>query len=281
MRVQSKTPVFLVGCPRSGTTLLQSLLAAHPDIISFPESKFFQYFTPEYERRRKRLGFISQRLKPWLKHYFTDELGRSDLLTYFPVIPLQFLYVRQFIKVLSLLAEEQGKPLFLEKTPQHIFYIHTIEKYIPNAKIIHLLRSGTDVVASLYEVTHRYPQGWDGKWEIDRCVDHWKQAVKLSLNTKNKLNHHLVSYEQLTETPEIVLKKICHFLSIADDQNLIKNYSKAASPLLQPNHGRTVDTQKINPSQSEKFNRIFDGSQRQYIFDQVAEVNQQIQDLDH
>jgi hypothetical protein len=35
--------IFLVGAPRSGTTILQSLLAAHPEVISFPESKFFHY----------------------------------------------------------------------------------------------------------------------------------------------------------------------------------------------------------------------------------------------
>ncbi|MGL4503377.1 MAG: sulfotransferase family protein, partial [Planktothrix sp.] len=41
-----KNRIFLVGCPRSGTTLLQSLLAAHPQIASFPESHFFQSLAP-------------------------------------------------------------------------------------------------------------------------------------------------------------------------------------------------------------------------------------------
>ncbi|NJL55543.1 sulfotransferase [bacterium] len=36
-------PLFLVGCPRSGTTLLQSMLASHPQIASFPETKFSSF----------------------------------------------------------------------------------------------------------------------------------------------------------------------------------------------------------------------------------------------
>ena len=40
-RIKIKDRIFIVGCPRSGTTLLQSLLAAHPQIHSFPETHFF------------------------------------------------------------------------------------------------------------------------------------------------------------------------------------------------------------------------------------------------
>lgn len=279
MKLQSKTPVFLVGCPRSGTTLLQSLLAAHPHIISFPESKFFQCLTPEYEPRRQRFGLISKQLKPWLNTYFSDHLGRRDLLSHFPSIPLQSMYTQKFIKILSLLAEEQGKPIFLEKTPQHIFYIKLIEKQIDRVKIVHLLRRGTDVIASLYEVTHRYPQGWDGKWEIDRCIDYWKQAVQISLSCKNQPNHHLVTYEHLTEDPEAALKKICHFLGIAYDQNMIQNYSVAAQTLLLESGGRTVKTQGISRSQSNKFEKLFDPSQQQYILERISDINSDLQQL--
>lgn len=279
MRVQSKTPVFLVGCPRSGTTLLQSLLAAHPEIISFPESQFFQYCTPEYELRRKKLGLISKQLKPWLKTYFTEHLDRPELLTHFPVLPLQSLYAQKFIKILSFLAEEQNKQIFLEKTPQHIFYINTIKKYLPNVKIIHLLRSGTDVVASLYEVTHRYPQSWDGKWEIDQCIEHWQQAVNISLSYQNQPNHLLVTYEHLTDDPEAVLKKICNFIDLTYDPNLIQNYRNAAQPLLLQSGGRTVNTQGISRSQSNKFEKLFDPSQQHYIRERVSEINTTLQQM--
>lgn len=272
MKLKSSNPVFLVGCPRSGTTLLQSLLSAHPEIASFPESQFFQYLLPAENSRRRKLGMIAHQLKPWLETYFRNDLKRPELLNYCPQLPLMKLYTQQFFKILSILAAEQGKNIILEKTPQHIFYLETITAYFPNSKIIHLIRKGEDVIASLYEATHQYPQYWDGVWELDKCIEWWSQSFKISQQYANHLNHILVSYEQLLESPEIVLQNLCSFLTLEYYSDMIKNYGKFAQTLTLNVAGRTVNSTQIKSCNSDKFHRIFTNEQQRYILSNLNQI---------
>ena len=137
MQKQLKLPLFLFGCPRSGTTYLQSLLAAHPEIFSLPETKFFHYLFPENEPRRRMLGVASRRLKPKLINFLKDEMNRPDLLKYLPKnIVFIKQYTHRFVKIMNLLAEEKGKSIWLEKTPEHIRNIDYIEKNVSLAKFL-------------------------------------------------------------------------------------------------------------------------------------------------
>ncbi|MGB3535684.1 MAG: sulfotransferase [Microcoleaceae cyanobacterium] len=272
MRFKSNLPIFLLGCPRSGTTLLQSLLSAHPEIASFPESKFFQCLPPAENSRRCKLGIISHQLKPWLKTYFEKDIKRPEMLHYFPKIPLRKLYTQRFFKVLSILAAEQGKSIVLEKTPQHIFYLKEITTYCPQSKVIHLIRNGVDVVASLYEATHRYPQYWDGVWELDQCIDWWNRAVDISQQYAHDPNHLLVIYEQLLENPERVLQKICQFIQLSYYPEMIQNYGKASQYLILDEAGRSVNRSQIKPSNSNKFCRVFTQKQQSYILSSLKPV---------
>lgn len=271
MAFKSTVPIFLVGCPRSGTTLLQSLLSAHPQIASFPESKFFQCLLPAENSRRRQLGIIAHQLKPWLETYFKNDIKRPEMLHYFPKLPLMRLYTQQFFKILSILADEQGKSLVLEKTPQHIFYLETITYYFPNSPVIHLIRKGQDVVASLYEATHQYPQYWDGVWELEKCIDWWNQTCQISQQYAHHPNHILVSYEQLVQNPETVLQKLCNFLEIDYSPEMIKNYGGAAQSLTLEIAGRTVNPSIIQQSSSDKFYRFFSDDQQNYILSKLEE----------
>ncbi len=272
MKQKLKAPIFLFGCPRSGTTLLQSLLATHPEIASFPETKFFLYGVAKYEPKRQKFGLISPRLKPHLKKYFHKEINRPEMLKYFPKIPFIDLYTRSFIKVLNILTIEEGKSLWLEKTPDHILYLDYIEKMLPKARMIHLLRNGSDVVASLYEVTHKYPKQWYKAWDIDYCLERWKESIEISMKHSHKSNHFLVNYDQLVADTPGIIKKICDFLNIEFDERMIEDYGKAAKYLSLEKGGRTV-SQEIKKSGSDKFNKIFDESQKQYILDNISGFN--------
>ncbi len=70
--------IFIVGCPRSGTTLLQSVLAAHHDVFSLPETAFFCSVRPSRWVFR-RLGLVSRLARRILVRIALDH-GRSDLL---------------------------------------------------------------------------------------------------------------------------------------------------------------------------------------------------------
>jgi hypothetical protein len=175
------------------------------------------------------------------------------------------LYTQQFFKTLSILAAEQGKHIVLEKTPQHIFYLEPITHYFPNSKIIHLIRNGQDVVASLYEATHHFPQYWDGVWGLDKCIDWWNKSIQISQQYARHPNHILIRYEQLLEDTETVLQNLCQFLQLNYHPEMIHNYGKASQSLILEVAGRRVNCSQIKSSNSDKFYKIFTEEQQNYI----------------
>ncbi|MEM1168432.1 MAG: sulfotransferase [Cyanobacteria bacterium P01_H01_bin.35] len=275
MKLESKTRLFLVGCPRSGTTLLQSMLAAHPQILSFPETKFFWYLIPLYkERWRRKLKMVSQDFKPRLKEFFVEEINQGELLKKFSKFNfLRSQYTRQFINILDELTVSQGKTIWLEKTPEHLLYIDYIEKNVPGVKFIHLLRNGTDVVASLHEVTQKYPEPWGGDcWDLNLCIRRWVEAVEISRQHIHKSNHILVRYEDVVTNTEAELVKLCQFIGINFTDSMLENYRNASEKLTLENAGRTVK-QEITNRQSEKFQKLFNESERDYIIKKLSKVD--------
>jgi len=270
MQNKLKLPLFLFGCPRSGTTYLQSLLTAHSEIISLPETKFFHYLFPNSEPKKRIFGMASRRLRPKLITLFKDQMNRPDLEEYLPKNILFIKqYTRRFIKIMNLLAEEQGKSIWLEKTPEHIRYIDYIEKNVSQAKFIHIQRNGIDVVASLYETSNKYPKFWYGGFDIDHCIDRWIEAVNITRQHLHKDNHFLVKYEKLVEDTPRVLEELCKFIGIEFDEKMLENYHEAAKSLVRKQSGRTVSQGAVN-TKSQKFYQVFDKSQQEYILSRLA-----------
>lgn len=213
---------FVVGCPRSGTTLLQSLLAAHPGVTSFPESHFLRRLEPDKALYR-RLGLASRRAVPRLEAYVSElrEHG-SDARAALgdwqaPGWPLKWsarVVFRAFVRSLDRVALVRGAGVWIEKTPNHLRYVHLIERYLPRARVIHIVRDGLETVASLYRVTHAHPESWDGAWGLERCVDRWNESISRTAAQAGKPNHCLVRYEKLVERPAEVLAPVCALLGI-------------------------------------------------------------------
>jgi hypothetical protein len=215
--------IFLVGAPRSGTTILQSLLAAHPEVISFPESKFFHYLL--YDK-------FAENLPSRMEAFFKDEIKRPELLQGFDDSQTVAAKVSWFVGILDGLAAEQNKTIWLEKTPEHIYFIEDIERFLPDAKFIHILRNSMDCIASMYEATRDFNELWGGGWDLDRCIDRWKYAVLTSYKYLNKSNHILVKYEDLVDNKKLVLEDICNFLEIEYDAGMLINYKEIAASLV-------------------------------------------------
>jgi hypothetical protein len=274
MKNQPKTSIFVVGCPRSGTTLLQSLLAAHPQILSFPESKFFHYLVPLYEPRRRAWGLVSRQFKPRLNKFFQEDLGRSELLLGWPKLPLQQQYTRKFIQILDQLTQEQGKTIWVEKTPEHIYYVDDIVKLVPHSRFIHIIRNGADVIASLYQVTREHPRLWKGAWSLEFCIERWIQAIEISRRYLHQPRHCMVRYEQLVENPALELPKLCQFMGVDFQQRMLKDYQVAAQQVtLAVEPWKAAATKPIAKAKSEKFYQVFDATQREYILQRVSGVS--------
>lgn len=145
------SPIFIVGAPRSGTTLMRNMLNRHPAIAISRETEFYHYIY----RRRRIFGSLSDlgNRKRLVKEYLsTQRIQRMNL-------DLQALeqklleegvtYEALFASLLSFYARAHGKRRCGEKTPQHALFTEVLCRWYPDARIIHILRDPRDVVASL------------------------------------------------------------------------------------------------------------------------------------
>lgn len=265
--------LFIVGSPRSGTTLLQSMLASHAQITSFPESHFFKYLVFNQRRWSLTLGSLgfappgaNRRFREFLREMNQEQM--QNALPPFTVFSKQ--YAQAFVEILDTLTEQQGKSIWLEKTPGHLYCIDCIERWVPGAKFIHILRNGIDVVASQYEVTHKYPEIWGGKRDVDQCIQRWIKDVKISQSYLNRPNNILVRYERLLKEPELVLKKLCQFIGVSFNESMLQNYSDTFEQIVLENEAwKTPVREKILRTNSRKFYEILDEDQQSYILEQL------------
>jgi LPS sulfotransferase NodH len=274
MSVSQKGKLFLVGCPRSGTTLLQSLLASHPEIISFPESHFFRKLIS----KRALWHRIFQIASPVAKshfHEFLHQIGHEEMKSYLPNNAI-FLsqYTQAFVSVLDELTRQQNKSFWLEKTPGHLRYVDYIENMVPHSKFIHIVRNGIDVVASLYDVTHRYPQIWGKPYDIDKCIQDWTRAIRQTSSHSHKLNHFVVRYEKLVENPHDILGELCDFIGTDFNEKMLQNYQITAKQVtLTHESWKEAASNTIVNKNDRKFYDLFNEEQRFYILEKLSNIN--------
>lgn len=138
--------VFVVGCPRSGTTWVQLLLAQHPSVATVMETHVFS----EY------LGSLN---KKW-----EQQKSRSATVGLRPLLSEDEFYALcgDFAeKVLQKIADTNpAATVTLEKTPQHVRHAQFILALFPNAHFIHIVRDPRSVVSSLRAAAHSWGSTW-------------------------------------------------------------------------------------------------------------------------
>jgi len=289
-RVPPRGRVFLVGTPRSGTTLLQSLLGSHSAISSFPESHFFIRSRSSFRLFRK-LGLASRSARTQLARFLeeVEALQGSRLVDSGVEAPRPMLfrrsYLRYFIATLDTLARSRGSSVWIEKTPDHIGYIDEISRLVPGARFIHLIRDPADVVASLYEVTREHPGFWGGPRSIDECFDKWLRNYRRSLSLADHPNHTLVRYEQLVARPESVLQSLCDFLGVDFEAKMLEAHGHAAFGITAAYEPwKAGAARPIEDRSRLKFAAIFGPRQQAHLIERMREAGvsllPDVQDMD-
>jgi hypothetical protein len=209
--------VFIVGFPRSGTTLLQSLLAAHPDVFSLPETFFFDRLVPR-RRRDRRLGRPGPRARSALAQleHFGVPPAPARAGDGLPVGSIGRL-AQRFAASLDAAASGAGKRCWVEKTPIHLHRVREIQRYLPDAQIVHMIRAGLPAVASLHAVTHEHPERWGGARSVEQCLDRWRGDLALSHRHVGERGHVFVSYERLVADTPSVVERLCARLGLRSD----------------------------------------------------------------
>lgn len=215
MEYTGKNMVFLVGCPRSGTTWLQKLLASHPKVRSGEESHFFSLY-------------VGPQLRSWndqKTRHFNRGIGHA-------AGPQAYFREEEFLAILKnylaallnpVIDGLQPDELFLEKTPSHALYIPEIKELLPESRFIHLLRDCRDVVASLMIAG----RSWGASWAPNSAkvaAAMWVQHVKAVKSAAKKLSPQEfceIRYEDLWNSPFDTLNGLAKFLGISWSKDAI------------------------------------------------------------
>jgi hypothetical protein len=279
---------LVVGCPRSGTTLLQSTLAAHPAVFSTPETHFFadavgqraeRLFalppTGWRERQRRQLrqlraqwGLIHPRAAKRRLASFLRHAGGEDLLARIPPMPLLLAPVaRLYVELGDQLARRQGKRWWLEKTPAHLHYLDVVEPYLAGLKVVCVVRSAPDNIASMYDVANRYPDRWRHEYRtVEGCVGRWIASARAAEAQAGRADRMFVAYEQLATDPAATVARVCTFLGLAFDARMIEQRQAAYGHIV---HDREPHKQNVREAiasrNGTKFSRLFTRQQQARI----------------
>jgi hypothetical protein len=225
----SKSPIFIVGEPRSGTTLMNTLLAAHPNIaIPYSETKFLSYWM---KQNPSQSGCHPEDFNTFWVNYINSKsfsyLGiDADAVLARISTANTYNYQTIFTSLMEEYALKMRKPRWGEKTPAHYLYLNVLFEWYPQARIIWMLRDPRAVVASL--INTPWARGsivsYSQRWCKSICLfeQRWVRDERVKL----------VKYERLVQDPKSEMEQVCQFINEEYTSEMITNRSETSSPII-------------------------------------------------
>jgi hypothetical protein len=224
--------VFVVGCARSGTTWVRSILDRHDRVVSGPESHLFPVLYPKLTARSARreatlAAFDKQRhqgLANQGPHRWIDRASLEDLLANVEARGLTGDAAARHVigGILEAFARTGNGRVVVEKTPGHLMYAGRILKWWPNARIIEVMRDGRDVCVSL---AHKSKARRWGPAHREEQIERWTTAVRHGMTLRAtplaKGRWHVVRYEDLMSDPTLEIRRMYEFVGLAADDAFI------------------------------------------------------------
>jgi hypothetical protein len=211
MRTPDRPPApFVVGVPRSGTTLLRLMLDAHSEVAIPPETHFLPKLIRLCQKaeaagedaRGPALDLLTGHTR-WPDFGLDEADVRARLDGQGPLIPADA--ARAFYEAY---AAKHGKQRWGEKTPQYLKTMKRIAAALPEAYFVHLIRDGRDVALSLLDVS------W-GPSTVEDAAVRWTTQVRRARRKARSVAHYSeVRYEGLVADPEPVVRRICDFVKL-------------------------------------------------------------------
>ncbi len=185
----TRSLVFIVGSPRSGTTWLQTLLGAHPDVVTPQETDVFSTIVAPiqagWDRQHARSGDPDTTTRP---------KGLPTLLHEDEFHALVDALVARVVAAMA--ALEPGATAVVEKSPSHSRHTGLIARYLPDASFVHIVRDGRDVATSLRAAA----KGWGRHWapsDVAPAATLWRDTVLGAREAATTGRYVEVRYEDL------------------------------------------------------------------------------------
>jgi len=217
---RKRSPVFVMGCHRSGTNLLYDML------LSAGGFAIYRGSLPVFETLIPRFGSMENRanreklLRTWLR---SKGFRRTGL----DAEPLSSRILKDcrsggdFIRiVMDAVAESQGAARWAAYDPDNVLHVERLKASIPNALFLHIFRDGRDIALSLKKMGGFSPLPWD-RSETNSLVAtalYWEWMVRNGRDHGSRFSSDYleIHYEELTTNPRDVLQRVGSFL----DHNL-------------------------------------------------------------
>lgn len=220
---------FIVGVNRSGTTLLRMMLDAHPELAMPPETHFIPALSEEL-KTHKRAG------APMTPEQVTDFLVAHRRWGDFGLDPDELLASLRDQKKMrpkfilrafyGLYAKKQGKSRCGDKTPGYVKQMGIVQRSLPEARFIHLIRDGRDVALS------REGRISSEEMSVERHALIWKRRINRARRQVRRLEYYVeVRYEDLVRDPEQALRKICEFIELPYDPAMLDYHEHSGERL--------------------------------------------------
>ena len=222
-----KNPVFVMGLPRSGSTLLSRILNASPDVVSINDLYYVQYAQslnafsgPVEDQDCERL------IDQILEVVNTRSSKNNDFIGQFEVSQSDIQKIRSDVmqeqysgklqwneildSTLTRVAETSGKTRWADKTPQNYFHFESLLEEFPEAKFIFLLRNPQAILSSFKFASG---EGHDKRrYHPITYAMYWRSAARAYLSLKHHPNVMLVKYEDLLSRQEEITGSLGQFL---------------------------------------------------------------------
>jgi hypothetical protein len=220
-------PVFVVGHPRSGTTLVQQLLTAHPALWSAPETHLFSDVFAKIDNWQNRpvqpdeLELIFKRLSRKPRITLPEEAraaiaAAADRGTLGPAHLLDAI-------MRALKPVESSATRWLEKTPRHVYLLGLILRWFPDASVIHVLRDPRGVASSPVRFGQLQP-GFERSALVVERGDSWNAVVDLIESMHDEPRVLTVRYEDLVADREAALTQITSHIGVEYDPGVFERF---------------------------------------------------------
>ncbi len=208
-------PIFIIGAARSGTTWVYDIFNAHPEVAGVYESWLFT--------SNNGIGSLFTEA-----HWPPRHSGLSRLLTREELVS----DVREFMQTIMSHAIEEQDRYLVEKSPSHLYSIPLIREVFPEARFVHVIRDGRDVVVSVRAAAKSWVPGWKKSFgsSLARATLSWQNAIKKARGYLVELGpdrYIEVRYEEIKADPMAAYRKLFDFGGIAYDDAMLDSIYQA------------------------------------------------------
>lgn len=233
---------FIAGAAKSGTTLLVSLLDSHPELLVMPQdTAYFPTVLTKYRDRGRRAQFDYLTKESWTNVLFGFQAmrGRQNyadfpkqkFLETFERVAFDPANEKRDLLVLMMeaYAEVVGVPLdrvkrWVEKTPANRNYVAEIFNRFPKAKLLLTMRDPRALLAAQIALENTRKTR---RFSVYYVVAHWRAAAKLAKKIRGgEFPGLVVGYEDLAADPKTSMQKVCDYLEISFDPEVVLNPTK-------------------------------------------------------